>query len=107
MQLTTEELCARAASPRHGEASQSAEKESEKVEFQSDASNASETTLPSPGGANKHRISHILQELERDPDVHDRHWGDASTNTSTWILKNRNNIFKFLFFKCFLCNVND
>jgi hypothetical protein len=48
-----------------------------------------------------------LQELERDPDVHDRHWGDASTNTSTWILKNRNNIFKFLFFKCFLCNVND
>jgi hypothetical protein len=57
MQLTTEELCARAASPRHGEASQSAEKESEKVEFQSDASNASETTLPSPGGANKHRIS--------------------------------------------------
>jgi hypothetical protein len=39
-------------------------------------SNASETTLQSPEGANKHRISRILQELERDPAVHDRHWGE-------------------------------
>ena len=38
--------------------------------------NALETSLQSPEGANKHRISRILQELERDPSVHDRHWGE-------------------------------
>lgn len=38
--------------------------------------NALETSLHSPEGANKHRISRILQELERDPSVHDRHWGE-------------------------------
>ncbi|XP_057369813.1 S phase cyclin A-associated protein in the endoplasmic reticulum-like [Daphnia carinata] len=38
--------------------------------------NALESSLVPPEGANKHRISRILQELERDPAAHDRHWGE-------------------------------
>lgn len=38
--------------------------------------NVSETTLPATEGANRHRISRILQDLERDSSVHERHWGE-------------------------------
>ena len=38
--------------------------------------NAPETNLVSPEGANKHRISRVLQDLERDPAAHDRHWSE-------------------------------
>lgn len=38
--------------------------------------NVSETSLPSPENVNKHRISRVLQELERDPVVHDRYWSE-------------------------------
>lgn len=38
--------------------------------------NVSETTLPATEGANRHRISRILQDLERDSSVHERHWSE-------------------------------
>ena len=38
--------------------------------------NVSETTLPTPDGANRHKITRLLHDLERDSNSHERHWSE-------------------------------
>lgn len=38
--------------------------------------NAPESSLVTPDGANRHRITRLIHDLERDSSAYDRHWGE-------------------------------
>lgn len=51
-------------------------KRSKKLKSKVMQRNVSESTLPAPENANRHRMSRLLQDLERDSSVHEKHWSE-------------------------------